>query len=238
MGKRKKTSKFSRLAFLSVLFILLFCLSTATSTAAQDITKESILVDKAILTFKHFMYHPDMRYFQKHLKDVRALLIVPSLIKAGFIIGGEGGRGVLLIRDEKTGEWSGPGFYTIGAGSLGLQIGAQMAQVIFLIKSQKVVESLYSTSFKMGGDISVAAGPVGAGAAAKGLNADIVSFASSKGIFAGMAFDGAVIATSYNSNRVYYGTTVNPVDIFVSQTVNNPHSAELLERVTEATNSP
>ncbi len=238
MRKRNKTSKFSRLAYLSVLFILLFCLSTATSTAAQDITKESILVDKAILTFKHFMYHPDMGYFQEHLKDVKALLIVPSLIKAGFIIGGEGGRGVLLVRDEKTGEWSGPAFYTIGAGSLGLQIGAQMAQVIFVIKSQKVVESLYSTSFKMGGDISLAAGPVGAGTAAKGLNADIVSFASSKGIFVGMAFDGAVIATSNKSNRVYYGTTVNPVDIFVSQTVNNPHSAELLERVTEATNSP
>jgi lipid-binding SYLF domain-containing protein len=238
MRKNNKTLRFSRFSIFSVLIVVLFCLSTALPTAAQNITKESILVDKAILTFKHFIYHPDMRYFQEHLKDVKGLLIVPSMIKAGFIIGGEGGRGVLLTRNEKTGAWSGPGFYTIGAGSLGLQIGAQMAQVIFLIKSQKVVESLYSSSFKMGGDISLAAGPVGSGAAAKGLNAEIVSFAASKGVFVGMAFDGAVIATSYKSNRAYYGTTVNPVDIFVSQTVSNPHSAELMERVTEATNSP
>jgi lipid-binding SYLF domain-containing protein len=238
MGNSKKSSCFTKLSVISVLVVGLFCLSTPLPTAAQDITKESILVDKAVLTFKHFMYHPDMAYFKEHLKDVKALLIVPSMIKAGFIIGGEGGRGVLLIRNEKTGAWSGPGFYTIGAGSLGLQIGAQMAQVIFLIKSQKVVESLYSSSFKMGGDISLAAGPVGSGAAAKGLSADIVSFAASKGVFVGMAFDGAVIATSYNANRTYYGTTVNPVDIFESQTVSNPHSAELMERVTEATNSP
>ena len=136
MRKNSKTLRFSRFSIFSVLIVVLFCLSTALPTAAQNITKESILVDKAILTFKHFMYHPDMRYFQEYLKDVKGLLIVPSMIKAGFIIGGEGGRGVLLVRDEKTGEWSGPAFYTIGAGSLGLQIGAQMAQVIFVIKSQ------------------------------------------------------------------------------------------------------
>jgi len=238
MRKSEKASSFRRLAILRVLIVGLFCLSTALSAVAEDATEEQLLVDKALITFKYFMYHPDMGYFQEHLKDSKGLLIVPSLIKAGFVFGGAGGRGVLLARDEKTGEWSEPAFYTIGSGSLGLQIGAQKSKVILVIKSQKVVESLYASSFKIGGDISVAAGPVGTGAAAKGLNADIISFARSKGVFAGISVDGSIIATKDKSNHAYYGRTVRPVDIFVLHNVSNPHSTKLREALAEATKSP
>jgi lipid-binding SYLF domain-containing protein len=238
MGKIKKTSGFSRLLFFSAVIAALFFLSPALSAAEEDATEEQQLVDKALITFKYFMYLSGMEYFREHLEDTKALLIVPSFIKVGFVFGGAGGSGVLLARDEKTGEWSDPAFYTIGSGSFGLQIGAQRSQMILLIKSQKVVESLYASSFKLGGDISVAAGPDGTGAAAKGLNADIISFARSKWAYVGMSFDGSIIGTKDKSNQAYYGKPVRPVDIFVLHKVSNPHSTELREALAEATKSP
>ena len=110
--------------------------------------------------------------------------------------------------------------------------------MILLIKSQKVVESLYASSFKMGGDISVAAGPDGTGAAAKGLNADIISFARNKWAYVGMSFDGSIIGTKDKSNQAYYGKTVRPIDIFVLHNVSNLHSTELRKALGEATKSP
>ena len=238
MRKYKNVSSLSGLVMLSVFIVGLFCLSTALPTAAEDATEEQQLVDKALITFKYFMYHSGMDYFREHLEDAKALLIVPSFIKVGFLLGGAGGSGVLVVRDEKTGEWSGPAFYTIGSGSLGFQIGAQRSQMILLIKSQKVVESLYASSFKMGGDISVAAGPDGTGAAAKGLNADIISFARNKWAYVGMSFDGSIIGTKDKSNQAYYGKTVRPIDIFVLHNVSNLHSTELRKALGEATKSP
>jgi len=238
MKKYKNVSSLSGLVMLNVLIVGLFCFSIALPTAAEDATEEQQLVDKALITFKYFMYHSGMDYFREHLEDTKALLIVPSFIKVGFVFGGAGGSGVLLTRDEKTGEWSGPAFYTIGSGSFGFQIGAQRSQMILLIKSQKVVESLYASSFKMGGDISVAAGPDGTGAAAKGLNADIVSFARNKWAYVGMSFDGSIIGTKDKSNQAYYGKTVSPIDIFVLHNVSNPHSTELREALAENTKSP
>ncbi len=238
MRKNKKTSSFSGLSIFSVLIVVLFGLCTAPSATAEDASEEQLLVDKALITFKYFMYHPEMGYFKEHLKNSKALLIVPSFIKVGFVLGGAGGSGVLLVRDEKTGEWSDLAFYTIGSGSLGFQIGAQKSQMILMIKSQKVVESLYASSFKIGGDIAVAAGPDGTGAAAKGLNADIISFARSKWAFLGISVDGSIIGTKDKSNHAYYGKTVRPVDIFVLHNVSNPHSSKLREALADATKSP
>lgn len=237
MKKPDKTLSFIKLFIFCVLIVGLFSLSTAPATAA-DAAEEQMLIDKALNTFKKFMARSDMSYFQEHMTDTIGLLIVPSMIKAGFVFGGAGGQGVLLARDGKTGEWSEPAFYTIGSGSLGFQIGAKISEVILLIKSQRVLESLYASSFKIGGDISVAAGPDGSGAAAKGLSADIISFARSKGLYVGISVDGSVIATRDNSNNAYYGTPVSPVDIFVLHKVSNPHSASLREALATASELP
>jgi len=214
--------------FVAGLFVL-----SVTPAASAEATKEQALVDKSLMTFKKFMARSDMSYFHEHFKESVGLLIVPTFVKAGFVLGGAGGQGVLLARDKKTGVWSGPAFYTIGSGSLGLQIGGQWSELILLIKSQKVLESLYASSFKMGGDVAVAAGPDGTGASAKGLSADMVSFFRSKGAYAGMSFDGSVIATRDASNTAYYGTPVRPVDIFVLRKVSNPHSAQILEALAD-----
>jgi lipid-binding SYLF domain-containing protein len=92
--------------------------------------------------------------------------VAPSIIKGGFIWGGSGGTGVFLVRNEKTGNWSEPAFYTIGSVTFGLQIGGEASEVVILAMSEKAVDSLLSSSFKLGGDASIALGPIGAGAKA------------------------------------------------------------------------
>jgi len=85
------------------------------------------------------------------------------LLKAGFVIGGSGGSGVLVVKDDKTKQWGQPAFYTLGSGTFGLQIGTEAAEVIMIVRAQKAVDALFTSSFKLGGDISIAVGPVGAG---------------------------------------------------------------------------
>ena len=202
-------------------------LSPALSAEATD---EQLLVDKARITFESFMSDPNMSYLKDHLKEAKGILIVPSLLKAGFVFGGSGGSGVLIVNDAKKGQWSQPAFYTIGSVSFGLQIGGEAAEVIMMVRTQKAVDKLLTSSFKLGGDTSIAVGPVGGGAKSN-VVADIFSFSRSKGAFAGLALDGSVITTRDKWNAAYYGKSVSPVDILVTHSVSNPGSAELRQTV-------
>lgn len=216
-----------------VLVAGLFALATTPLDAAEPL-KQQLLVNDAHKTFNTFIADPNMEWLRNNLKDAKGIFIVPSLIKAGFVWGGSGGRGVLLVRDEKTGVWSMPAFYSMGSVSWGLQIGAEKAEVIMHVRTQRGLESLYTSSFKLGGDISVAAGPVGTGAAGKGITADLIAFARAKGAFAGLSLEGSVIKTNDDWNSAYYGKSVRPVDIIVKHTVSNPEAAELHAAVTKA----
>jgi len=193
-------------------------------------TEEQLLVDKARITFESFISDPNMSYLKQHLKEAKGILIVPSLLKAGFVFGGSGGSGVLIVNDAKKGQWSQPAFYTIGSVSFGLQIGGEAAEVIMMVRTQKAVDKLLTSSFKLGGDTSIAVGPVGAGAKSN-VVADIFSFSRSKGAFAGLALDGSVITTRDKWNAAYYGKPASPVDILVTHSVSNPGSAELRKTV-------
>jgi lipid-binding SYLF domain-containing protein len=204
-------------------------ISPTLSAAASE---EQLLVDKARITFESFMSDPDMSYLKEHLKEAKGILIVPSLLKAGFIFGGSGGSGVLIVNDAKKGQWSQPAFYTIGSVSFGLQIGGEDAEVIMMVRTQKAVDALLTTSVKLGGDTSISAGPVGAGAKSN-VMADIFSFSRSKGAFAGLALDGSVITTRDKWNAAYYGKPASPVDILVKHSVSNPGSAELRKTVAQ-----
>jgi len=192
------------------------------------------LVDKAHATFQSFMVDSNMAYLKDHLREAKGLLIVPSMLKAGFWIGGSGGSGVLIVKDAKTGQWSQPAFYTLGSVSFGIQFGGEAAEVIMMVRTQKAVDKLLTSSFKLGGDASIAAGPVGGGAKSN-VVADIFSFSRSKGAFAGIALDGAVVSTKDKWNNAYYGKSVTPVDILVKRSVSNPNSSDLIKAVTQAT---
>lgn len=200
---------------------------------AEEHTDQQILVEKARVTFMNFMADENMSWLHDTLKDARAVLIIPELMKAGFFVGGSGGSGVLLVRDEEKSDWSQPAFYTLGSATLGLQIGGEIAEVIMVVQTQKGVRSLYSSSFTLGGDASVTAGPVGVGGKVDVLT-DFLSFTKPKGVYAGINLEGAVMATRGEWNKAYYGQEVRPQDIVMMRSVSNPGSAALREVVQKA----
>jgi len=194
--------------------------------AAAEPLEQQGLVDKARVTFESFMADENQAWLKKNLSQAEGLIIIPSLLKAGFVIGGSGGSGVLIVKNDKTGQWSQPAFYTLGSGTFGLQIGAEAAEVIMMVRTQKAVDALFTSSFKLGGDTSIAVGPVGAGAKSN-IVADIFSFSRTKGAYAGVSLEGSVISTRDKWNEAYYGKAVSPVDIIVKRSVSNAGSKAL-----------
>ncbi len=217
--------------------ILLFIGLCGTPAWADSLDQQQ-LVEKATHTVTSFMEDPNLTWFQDHVKEAKALLIIPQQLKAAFFFGADGGSGVLVVHDDKTGEWGEPAFYILGGLSFGFQFGGEASEVIILAMTHGAVEKLYSSSFKLGGDASVAAGPYGAGvegATSANLNADFLAFSRSKGAYAGISLEGSIIYADDDSNQAYYAEKVRPVDILVTKSVTNKHSAKLRQAITTAT---
>jgi lipid-binding SYLF domain-containing protein len=217
--------------------ILVFAFSVLVSPVWANDAKTSLqLVDKARMAFGNFMSAKEMDAFRSLLKDAKGVFIAPQILKGAFVVGAAGGSGVFVVRDSKTGRWTGPAFYTIGEASFGFQAGGEASEVVLLAMTDRGVTALLGTSVKLGADVGIAAGPVGIGAAAStaNLSADIVSFASSKGLFGGIALDGAIVKVRNGLNNAYYHKKkVSPADILVKKAVTNAHSAGLLEAVSK-----
>ncbi len=150
------------------------------------------------------------------LQRCRGLAIFPAVLKVGLVLGVTFGRGIVLRRDEKTGQWSGPAFFTIRGGSVGLQAGAQATDLILLIMNEEGVEGLLEDKFTLGADVSVAAGPIGRMASAETnvrLNSGILSYSRSKGLFAGFALKGAELEPDQEANEVYNGKGITVQDV-------------------------
>jgi lipid-binding SYLF domain-containing protein len=206
---------------------------TAAAPAARAQADQQALVTSAETTFSNFVRDPEMTWIQKNLKSAKGVLIAPSITKAGFIIGGSGGRAALVVRDPKSGKWIGPAFYTLATGSIGFQAGVAVSENVTLVMTDKGMNSLMSNSFKMGGDASVAAGPVGAGAQSN-VVADFVTFSRSKGVYGGLNLDGTVVAYSDDWNKAYYGKPVLAPDILLRSDAKNPQADKLLAAVSSA----
>jgi lipid-binding SYLF domain-containing protein len=209
--------------------MLLFAAAPGAMAADEDAQG---IVDNARVTLSEFMRDKDYDYLRMNIHKAKGVLIYPQVLKAGFILGGSGGTGVLLTRDSKTGEWSGPAFYTMGSVSFGFQIGGEAAEVVLLVMSQKGVDSLLTSKFKLGGDTSIALGPVGGGAKSD-ITTDFISFSKSKGLYAGLNLDGSYLSVRDSLNNAYYGKTASPADILVKKSVSNkgadPLKAELMK---------
>lgn len=183
-------------------------------------SEQQELVNASEVTFNNFMRDPDMTWMQRHIRRAKGVLIAPTVVKAGWILGGSGGRAVLLARDTQTGRWNGPAFYNVGAASVGFQAGVSVSETVTLVMTEKGMNSLLATSVKLGGDVSVAAGPVGAGANSD-ITTDLVAFSRSKGVYGGLNLEGSVIDVADNWNRTYYGMAVLPPDILMRATAHN-----------------
>ena len=217
------------------LFALVALASVVLATgSAMAATQEQELVDDAEATFANFIRDPDMTWLQQHIGAARGVLIAPQIVKAGFIFGGSGGRAVLFIRNPQTGHWEGPAFYNLATASVGFQAGVAVAESVTLLMTDKAVNSLLADSVKIGGDASVAAGPVGAGAKAD-ITTDFIAFSRDKGLYGGLSLDGTVIGVANSWNEAYYGRGVLPPDILVRASVHNGQADPLAFALTRAT---
>ena len=222
---KTRRSKFGSCLMALMLAMVLLITGTA-SVGATDKAKAQGIVDNAKVTFNAFANDKDYQWLKENFKNAKGVLIYPQVLKAGFILGGSGGTGVFLVKDPKTGDWSQPAFYTLGSVSFGLQIGGEAAQTLIVAMTQKAVDSLYTTSVKLGGDTSVAVGPVGTGIKSN-VKADFFSFSMSKGAYAGLNLEGSVVKVRDRLNKAYYGKEVTPVNIIVEKKVSADGSAQL-----------
>lgn len=161
------------------------------------------------------------------LKTCKAIMVFPGVIRAGFIWGGRFGEGITVGRTEQ-GEWSAPSFFNMVGGSWGLQIGFESVDVVMLVMNERGLQALLKQKFTLGGDISATAGPNTASAQADidvALKADIVSYARARGLFAGIALNGARIASGPKANRAYYGRPLAVDDIIVRNAAPMPSAA-------------
>ncbi len=237
--ENKKQHRLSIKIMILAIFAVGVLFAFHTPAIAADRDQVQGLVDRARVTFNDFMRDSNFTWLHDNLRNAKGVLIFPQVIKGGFIWGGSGGTGVLLVRDEKTGNWSEPAFYTIGSVTFGLQIGGQASEVVMLAMTQKAIDSLLSSSFKLGGDVSVALGPFGAGAKASAdipsVTADFLSFARSKGLYAGLNLEGSIVSVRDSLNSAYCGKDVRPADIIVKKDCSNRGSDELQRTLRKAT---
>jgi SH3 domain-containing YSC84-like protein 1 len=208
-------------------------LGAAPVRADDDAQEARQLVEKSKLTVETFQTDPNMGSLRDLAKKAKGMLILPQMLRGAFIVGASGGSGVLVARDAKSGKWRGPAFHTLGGASFGFQAGADAAEVIILAMTERGVTKLLSPQVKLGADISVAAGPVGAGAAAAtaGLSADLVSYSVAKGLYGGFSVDGSVVGVRTALNQAYYGKPVSPTDILIKGAVRNQQASALLAEV-------
>ena len=199
--------------------------ATVTLSAASADPNE--LVAHATRVAEHMQSDPAFAQAQKMLHGARAVLIVPALVKGGFIFGAEGGDGVLLRRTGAH-SWSSPAFYTMGSASFGLQIGLEKAEIVLLIMSDRALRGIEQNEFKIGAGAGITAITLSSGAegATSGKGGDIIIWTSATGAYGGLTLNGSVIKPRDEWNATYYGKSV-PVSTILASGVHNPASRPL-----------
>ena len=178
--------------------------------AANAQEKEIQRADNAVRVLSEILAIPEESIPERLLREAEAIAVMPDVVKAGLVFGGRGGKGLMAVRGSD-GTWSNPTFITLGGGSFGFQAGVQSADVVLVFRNRRGVDNIVNGKFTLGADASVAAGPVGRSAQASTdgqLKAEIYSYSRARGLFAGIALDGAVIAIDNRANRRVYGRDV------------------------------
>lgn len=184
-------------------------LAVWTASATMQTPLEAKRVADATTVLEEIMAAPDKGVPLSIMEKAEAVAVFPGLLRAGFVLGGQRGRGILSARDKKNGGWSSPAFLTITGGSIGAQIGAQSIDLVLIINDARGLEQLVKNQFKLGADASATAGPVGRDASAATdiqMRAQILSYSRSRGLFAGVMLNGSTIRQDRDANERFYGT--------------------------------
>lgn len=217
-------------AILSVLVLILLLPGPSASAATG---KEARRVDSAADVLARIMEIPEKSIPPELLENARGIAIVPGVVKVGFVVGGQYGHGVLLVR-ENGGGWSNPVFVTMASGSAGWQIGAESTDFVLVFKTPRSVDGILKGKFTLGADASVAAGPVGRNAEAATdiqLKAEICSYSRTRGLFAGISLEGSSLQVDSGSDTAYYGKGGGDTSaILAGKGISAPPEAEKLVR--------
>ncbi len=219
-----------RRAFLLTAAALGTCSFVPQALALSD---QQEMIEKVRITFEKLITSPDFSQLAGYVRRAKAMMIFPNLFRAGVVIGGEGGSGVLMVRDAQRG-WSQPAFYSLASGSIGLQIGGQTSEAVFTIMSDKALNAVLDNQMKLGGNVSAAAGPVGQGMGADtttNFGSDVYSFAKTSGLYGGISFEGSGIVKKDDWNRAYYGQGATPYAIVIQRKFQNPNTQGLMAAV-------
>jgi lipid-binding SYLF domain-containing protein len=195
--------------------------------AAQAGPTEDARAGNALRVLSEIQAIPESSIPDKLLDEAKAIVIVPDTIKAGLVLGGRRGRGVLSVRTAD-GGWSNPSFVTLTGGSIGLQVGVQSADIVLVFRSERGLDSIVNGKFTLGADAGVAAGPMGRNAAAATdgqMKAEIWSWSRARGLFAGVSLDGAVLSIDDQANAAVYGPETTPRMIFEDRAPEGPSQA-------------
>jgi lipid-binding SYLF domain-containing protein len=205
------------------LIALLFCVSLPLGGPATAGQEEDDRVRSASDVLHQISEIPENAIPPELLADAYGIAVIPGVIKAGFVVGGRWGKGVIAVR--QSGAWSNPAFITLAGGSIGWQIGAQSTDIILVFKTRRGVENLASGKVTLGADAAIAAGPVGRQASAATdaqLKAEIYSYSRSRGLFAGLALEGAVLKPDDEASAAAYGGHVSSWDVFENRVFSTP----------------
>jgi lipid-binding SYLF domain-containing protein len=209
-----------------ILISLVVLLST-TAALAGDRTDDVERLSSGATVIKEIMSAPDAGVPDEIINNAKCIAVIPSMLKAAFGVGGAYGKGVASCRTEK--GWSAPAFFSLKGGSFGFQIGGQAADIVMLIMNDEGMNNLLASKFKLGADASVAAGPVGRHADASTdwkMRAQVLTYSRTRGIFAGISLNGAVITQSKDETRDFYGRMV-PFRTILRGNIDSPKEAEI-----------
>lgn len=202
-------------------------LAALLSFGAALASDQTALIASAANTAEHMRHDDSFGPSADLLHRARAVLIVPSLVKGGFMFGAEGGNGVLLRREGN--QWSNPAFYTLASGSFGLQIGLEKAELVMFIMSEKALNGIEHAKFKLGAGAGLTVVTVGAnaqGATAPNLSGDIIIWSSTQGAYGGLTLEGSVVDPKNGWNDDFYGKHSH-VGRILSDMSERPETADL-----------
>ena len=213
-----------KVKFISTLIIVLISVSACATKPGT--TSTEALINASNKTLNTLKNRSDLGRFNSQLRNAAGVAIFPSVYKAGFFVGAEGGSGI-LIKKKSDGNWGYPAFYTLASGSWGLQFGGQKSGVIFIINSPGAVEALLQNQGKLSAGMNVAIGNLGTGlegGITTNLGADIIAYSDSKGLFSGVALKGSAMIRRNDLNTEYYGEQVEPEAIISQHAHQNPQA--------------